>query len=122
MNEAATPDGTPMVVLTQEEYASLRAEADDLADVIAYDAAIAEGATLAIPDADVGAILDGTLHPLRAWRKAAGLTQAALAARAGIRTATVAEIERRTTDPRLSTLTALAAALGLEIGDIVPDP
>lgn len=33
--------------------------------------------------------LGGTIHELTAWRKAAGLTRAALAQKAGIRTSTV---------------------------------
>ena len=66
------------------------------------------------------AVLDGRLHPLTAWREAAGLTQSELARRAGIRIASVSDIEGGKTDPRQSTLKALAGVLGVSVGDLVP--
>lgn len=48
---------------------------------------------------------------LRRLRAAAGLSQRALATAAGIRQATLGEIESGRTDPRLSTLQGLASAL-----------
>jgi predicted transcriptional regulator len=61
----------------------------------------------------------GPLHPLAAWHKAVGLTQAELAAAAGIRPATVSDTQSGKIDPRLSTLKALAKALKLGVEDIV---
>jgi transcriptional regulator with XRE-family HTH domain len=65
------------------------------------------------------AVMAGTLSPVTAWRKAAGLSQAALAERIGIRTATLNEIETGKTDPRVSTMKAIAAALSGDLDDLV---
>ena len=48
-------------------------------------------------------------------RKAAGLSQEALATRAGLSRMTVQRIESGQIDPRLSTLLEMARALGLEL-------
>jgi transcriptional regulator with XRE-family HTH domain len=52
-------------------------------------------------------------------REVAGLTQAALAARAKLSRATLALIEAGKADPRLSTLVALAAALNVAPSDLI---
>jgi transcriptional regulator with XRE-family HTH domain len=54
-----------------------------------------------------------------AWRRAAKLTQAALAARAGIPRPNLSSIERGKRDVNLSTLRALAVALGITPGVLV---
>lgn len=59
---------------------------------------------------------------LRALRETAGLTQKQLAAAAGVRLATLSELETgTTTDPRLSTLAKLADALGVKVADLLAD-
>ncbi len=115
MNEATDLRGAKMIVLTQQEYRDLVEDAGDAA--LARDAA-RDGAP-AMPEHLLRASLDGTLHPLAAWRKAVGLTQAELAAKAGVRAASVSDIEGGKIDPRLSTLKALASALGLGVEDII---
>lgn len=118
MNIASTLDGETMVVLTRAEYDAL---VEDAGDNALADAAAAESAGApAMADELVGAVLSGAMHPLTAWRKAAGLTQAELAARAQTRAATVADIEGGKTDPRFSTIRALAAALGVDADSIMP--
>ena len=53
---------------------------------------------------------------VRALREALGLSQQALAVRAGLSLLQVAQLERgRKRDPRLSTLRALAGALGVDL-------
>ena len=52
-------------------------------------------------------------------RKAKGWNQQDLAIRAGIHAITVSEIERGVTDPKQSTLEALAAALGVTVNDLI---
>jgi transcriptional regulator with XRE-family HTH domain len=52
---------------------------------------------------------------LRNARRAAGLSQAELAARAGLSRMTVQKLEADALDPRLSTLVVLMRALGLEL-------
>jgi DNA-binding XRE family transcriptional regulator len=52
---------------------------------------------------------------LRDARRAAGLSQAALAARAGVSRMTLQKLEAGDVDPRISTWTVLMRALGLEV-------
>lgn len=118
MNIASTLGGESMIVLTRAEYDAL---VEDAGDNALADAAAAESAGApTMPDDLLGMVLAGAMHPLTAWRKAAGLTQAELASRAQTRAATIADIEGGKIDPRFSTLRAIAAALGLGVGDIMP--
>ena len=117
MNEAVNLQGDKFIVLTEEEYRTILEDAGDAA--IAEQAVMADEGAPSMPSELAEQIWDGTLHPLAAWRKAVGLTQAELAAAAGIRPATVSDIESGKIDPRLSTLKALAKALKLGIEDIV---
>ena len=116
MNEATNLKGEKLIVLTEEEYRTVLEDAGDgaLVDQARFDYPDAPS----MPSELVLASLDGTLHPLAAWRKSVGLTQAELATAAGLRPATVSDIESRKIDPRLSTLKALAKALKLGIEDI----
>ena len=62
---------------------------------------------------------------VRSLRIAAFLTQDGLARRAGLSRDTVARLEAGRISlgrPRMSTLTALAAALGVEPDQVLPDP
>jgi transcriptional regulator with XRE-family HTH domain len=52
---------------------------------------------------------------LRAARKRAGWSQTELATRSGVHLNTVSQVERGSADPRLSTLQALGATLGLNL-------
>lgn len=116
MNEAVNLRGESMVVMTRAEYDGLVEDVGDIA--LAEQARHESQGSPAMPSEFVLASLNGTLHPLAAWRKSAGLTQSQLAAKAGVRAASVSDIEGRKIDPRLSTLKALAAALKLGIEDI----
>ena len=114
MHSAKNLQGEELIVLTRSEFADLIEDAGDAALIVA--ARREGGATM---PADLALqVLDG-LHPLTAWRKAAGLTQADLADRAGVRVATVSDIESGKIDPRMSTVVALATALGVGVGDLV---
>jgi transcriptional regulator with XRE-family HTH domain len=66
----------------------------------------------------IGAIRPGS--PLVVFRVAKGLTQAQLAAAAGISTETVSNIERGVYRPLPLTARALAGALGCEPEELVP--
>jgi transcriptional regulator with XRE-family HTH domain len=66
----------------------------------------------------------GLMMPLkdrvRELRKAAGLTQQSLAVKAGMSVAAVVQIESgKTPDPRLSTLRALAKAMGVRVEELI---
>lgn len=117
MNQAVTLSGEPMIVMTKAEYDALVEDIGDIA--IAEQAMMADEGSPSMPSELAEAVWDGKLHPLAAWRKSVGWTQAELAAAAGLRPATVSDIESGKIDPRLSTLRALAKALKLGIEDIV---
>jgi transcriptional regulator with XRE-family HTH domain len=57
---------------------------------------------------------------LREMRKIAGLSQQDLAVKAGLSMAVVSQIEQgKKMDPRMSTVTSLAEALGVDVGELV---
>ncbi len=56
---------------------------------------------------------------VRAIREAHGMTQRALASRAGITQAALFRLESGATDPRLSTLRRLAKALGVRVAVLI---
>lgn len=118
MNTATTPSGQKLIVLTEDEYRALTYDAADIAMAMAARAAD-DGSPRLSGDA-MKAIIAGTLHPLTAWRQAAGLTQVVLAERANIRTATINEIETGKTDPRVSTMKSIAGVLGVDVDDLLP--
>lgn len=112
MHHATTPEGAEMIVLTAAEYAALTASAEDRDDAALIDQARASDSDLPTIPADLAlAVLDGQLHPLTMWRDILGLTMSELGNRAGIRPATVSDIENGHVDPRYSTVQALARAL-----------
>lgn len=109
-----------MVTIPREEYDRLRAAAEDLADLMAYDraqAALAAGEDELIPAAFANRLLNGE-NPLRVYRDLRRLTQAALADLAGINRVTVAEIETGRKQGSVATLRALAVALGVTLDDL----
>ena len=86
-----------MVTIPRVEYDRLRAAAEDLADLQAYDrakSALEAGDEELIPAEYVNRLLNGD-SPLRVYRDLRCLTQAALAQGAGVNRVTVAEIETR---------------------------
>ena len=56
---------------------------------------------------------------LKKLRTLRALTQAEVAERAGVTTATVARVERNEIEPRMTTLRKLAAALEVDPGELV---
>ena len=56
---------------------------------------------------------------LKGLREARGLTQRALAEKAGVGYVTIARLEVAILDPRLSTLERLAKALGVTVAEII---
>ena len=109
-----------MVTIPRAEYDRLRAAADDLADLQAYDrakAALKAGEDELIPAGYVNRLLNGD-SPLRVYRDLRGLTQAALAERSGVNRVTVAEIETGRKQGSVATLRKLADALGVAVDDL----
>lgn len=92
---------------------------ETLADVRDYDAAmerIAAGEEL-IPAEVVYALLDGG-NPIRVWREYRGLSQAELAAKAGISASYLSQLEAGKRDGTVEVLSALAVELGVALDDL----
>ncbi len=109
-----------MVTITREEYNRLREAAEDLSDLRAYDhakAVLDAGEDELIPAEFANRLLGGE-SPVRVYRDLRQLSQSALAERAGINRVTVAEIETGRKNGSISTLRAIAAALGVTVDDL----
>ncbi len=109
-------------VIPYQEYLRIIEKVEMLEDVREYDLAkraIDEGEEEIIPGEVVHAILDGA-NPVRTWREYRGLTQQDLAAKAGISTAYLSQIEtgKRTGTPRV--LASIARILNVDIDDLLP--
>jgi DNA-binding XRE family transcriptional regulator len=109
-----------MVTIPRAEYDRLRAAAEDLADLQAFDrakAALAVGEDELIPAEFVNRLLNGD-SALRVYRDLRGMTQSALAGRSGVNRVTVAEIETGRKQGSVATLRRLADALGVTLDDL----
>ena len=109
-----------MVTIPREEYDRLQAAAEDLADLQSYDrakAALAAGEEELVPLDFVNRMLNGE-NALRVYRDLRGLTQAALAEKAGVNRVTVTEIEIGRKQGSVATLRALAHALDVTLDDL----
>jgi DNA-binding XRE family transcriptional regulator len=109
-----------MVTIPREEYDRLRAAAEDLADLQAYDrakAALAAGEDELIPADYVNRLLTGD-SPLRVYRDLRGMTQSALAQSSGVNRVTVAEIETGRKHGSVATLRKLAGTLDVTVDDL----
>ena len=110
-------DGEPaFAVLRYDEYLRLRDAAEDAADLDAYREAMAAGGE-ATPIELTERIVAGE-NAVRVWREFRGLTQARLAARAGITQADVSRIERAVHGATVKTMRAIAEALGAGLDDL----
>jgi DNA-binding XRE family transcriptional regulator len=90
-------------------------------DIRAYDEAkkaVEEGEELVLGEL-VYAILDGA-HPIRAWREYRGLTQGQLAQVAEISVPCLSQLESGKRKGSRAVLSAIAAALDLDLDDVVP--
>jgi mRNA interferase RelE/StbE len=109
-----------MVTIPREEYDRLQAAAEDLADLQTYDrskAALAAGEDELIPAGFANRLMNGE-SPLRVYRDLRGLTQAALAEKAGVNRVSIAEIETGRKQGSVASLRALADALGVTLDDL----
>ena len=107
-------DGKPeYAVVPYADYQKLLADAEMLADVIAYDAAqkaLAEGADELVPAIVVDRLLDGT-NPVRVWREFRGLSSARLAAECGVSPAAISPLESGKRRPSVALLKTLGASI-----------
>lgn len=90
-----TPEGTEMVVLPAKDFERLQTLAEDGEDVLEARAALAriDAGEGTMPGEVLGAILDDGLHPIAAWRRYRGLSQAELARRTGLSQVWLSRIE-----------------------------
>lgn len=109
----SAPDGTEMVILQASEYARLKLLAEDAEDVEEAQRVLAgiEAGEGTVPGEVVDLIIDKRLHPIAAWRKYRGLSQAALAKLAGLSQVWVSRIEAGGGYGSRATRRRLAAAL-----------
>jgi DNA-binding XRE family transcriptional regulator len=114
-------EGQPeFAVLPYEMYLLLVEDAEMLADVRDYDAAmqaVAQDEEL-IPAEVVYAILDGG-NPIRVWREHRGLSQGELAAKAGISPSYLSQLESGKWDGTMEVLSAIAFVLKVTLDDLV---
>ena len=117
-----TPTGEPIVILSAADYDRLVAAAEDRRDAALADAALAahRDDPSAALDPDEMRQLLAAPTPLAFWRRRRGLTQEALAGKAGITQSYLAYIEAGKRDGTMKIYGALAAALGLAIDDLAP--
>lgn len=105
-----------MITIPRAEYERLREAAEDLADLEAYDRAVAAGGE-SMPAEYVKRMIGGE-SPLRVYREYRGLTQAALAERSEVNRVQIADIEAGRKTGSVATLGKLAKALGVTIDDL----
>lgn len=108
---------TEMVTITREEYDRLREAAEDLADLQAYDRAMADlasGVEELFPAEVVNRVIDGE-SPVKVFREYRGLSGADAARAAGIHRVQWHEIETGKKRGSVDTLKAMAAALRVDL-------
>ncbi len=119
-----TESGEELVVLTRRDYDAMRARAgDEEAEDTMTGRIVAEARArgdVAIP-VEVWRKIEtapSPIGPLRQWR---GLTQEALASKAGITQAYLSLLESGKKGGNVATLRAIAEALGVSLDDVTKD-
>lgn len=114
-------EGKPeWAVVPYDVYQRLLEDAEMLQDIQDFDAAkqaVEEGEEL-VPSEVTYAILDGG-NPIKVWREYRGITQQALAEKAGISAAYLSQLESGKRKGTASVLMAIADGLNLSLDDIV---
>ncbi|TPE47903.1 helix-turn-helix transcriptional regulator [Amaricoccus solimangrovi] len=106
-----------MVTIPRAEYERLLEAAEDLADVKAFDRAIADGGE-GMPHAVLARVIAGEspVMVLREWR---GLSAAELARRAGLHRVQIHDIESGKRNGSVATMKRIAQALDVPLDDVV---
>ena len=117
-------EGRPeWAVLPYAEYQRLLERLEDLQDALDADrilARVARGDDELVPAEVVERLLQGE-PPLRVWREHRGWTQQQLASAAGVTQSMVTMIETGRRKGQADTLKRLAAALRIDLDDLVPE-
>jgi len=109
------------ITIDRAEYDRLVAAEAELADVRAYDramAALASGEEEMIPADHARRLIAGE-SPLRTYRELRGLTQVALAALSGVNRVQITDIESGKRGGSVETFRKLALALNVTVDDLV---
>ena len=112
-----------IVTIPRAELERLREAADELADLRSYyraKARIADGEDELVPAVFANRLLNGE-SPLRVYRELRGLTQAQLSEAASVNRVQIADIEAGRGSGSVATLRKLAAALNVQMEDIVAE-
>ena len=123
--EIETPGGERLVLVPKADWdrmLALGAAAEDAADIAIYDRAKARlvaGADELVPPAVTDALLAGA-NPIAVWRRHRGMRGNRLAAEAGISPAYLTQLERGRRKGSVDVLRRIAAALGVDLDDLVP--
>jgi DNA-binding XRE family transcriptional regulator len=106
-----------VVTIKLAEYEKLKTAAEDLADILAYDRAMANPVE-SVPAEYVKRIIDGE-SPLRVFRDWRGLTQSELSNRSGVNRVQIGDIEAGRKKGSVGTLKKLADALSVSVDDLI---
>ncbi len=119
--ERIEKNGATYVMVPESLYNRMTESAETLNDIYAFDAAISreeEGFPIAFGEKLSAAYHEGSsLIPL--WREYRGMTQQALALRAGIKQPYLSAIESGKKPGSVKAMAAIAVALGISIDDLV---
>ena len=118
-------DGKPeYAVVPFKYYQRLLELAEDAEDIAAADAAKAEldrGEDEVIPSEIARRLIDGQEHPLKIWREYRGLTQEALANQVESTKSYISQIEAGKKSGSVVLIKQLAAALHVDMDDLVQE-
>jgi DNA-binding Xre family transcriptional regulator len=118
-----TPKGERLIVLPEAEYERLLEMAEDAIDIAEANrikARIESGEEELIPSEIVNKLIDGPESRMRIWRDYRGMSLADLAGQTGFGTAYLSQIETGKKNGSVDALTKIAAALKVDVDDILP--
>jgi mRNA interferase RelE/StbE len=110
-----------MITIPLEDYQRLCAAEGDLADLRAYDRAVAAldaGEDELVPAEYAKRLIAGET-PLKVWRELRGITQTELAHTAGVGRVQIVNMEKGARGGSIMTMKKLADALSVTIDDLV---
>lgn len=117
IQKITTPSGEIMVVLPLGEYERL-SDAADIAMANQVRADIQSGSDELVPREIADRLLEGE-NSIKVWRQYRGTSARDIASKAGISAAYLSELETGKKQGSLATLKKIAAALDLDLDDIV---
>jgi DNA-binding XRE family transcriptional regulator len=117
MQTITTPNGETLVILPLADYEALLDQAD-IARALKVVANIAAGRDELVPAAIVDRILDGE-NKVRVWRSHRGLSARELAEAAGLSAPYISEIESGKKEGSIAGMKKIAAALRVDLDDLV---